>query len=521
MTVATSTAKSGPYAGSGTTGPFTVGFRFLENSHIQVIRTSSTGVDTTLALTTDYTVTGAGGASGAVTLVTALAVGQQLTIIRNVPFTQDADYVQNDAFPAESHERALDKLTMQTQQLLEAVNRAAKLPVTSTEDAQALTDDITLLADNLATIDAVAGALGDIDTVATSIADVNTVADNLADVTNFADVYYGPSATDPTLRNDGTALQSGDLYFNTVSAVMRVYGGATWSDVGTALPITINQQSLNGTGSQTAFTLSSTPTSTATLEVFVGGVRQVPTTVYSVSGTTLTFTAAPPAGTGNIFTRWVSPISVGVPGDGTVSTAKIQDAAVATAKIADGAVTTAKIQDAAVTTSKLADATVTPSKLSQKLTLGTSVNSTSGTAIDFTSIPSWVKRITVMFSGVSTNGTSSPQLQIGSGSVLTTGYLCSNTAVATGLAAVNTTSGFGIGANTWQATTSMHGQMVLTLLSGNTWVASGVFGSSSAAITYFTAGSAALAGALDRLRITTSNGTDTFDAGTINIMYEG
>jgi hypothetical protein len=344
MTVATSTAKSGPYAGSGTTGPFTVGFRFLENAHIQVIRTSSTGVDTTLALTTDYTVTGAGGASGSVTLVTALAVGQQLTIIRNVPFTQDADYVQNDAFPAESHERALDKLTMQTQQLLEAVNRAAKLPVTSTEDAQALTDDITLLADNLTTINAVAGSLGDIDTVATSIGDVNTVADNLADVTNFADVYYGPSATDPTLRNDGAALQSGDLYFNTASAVMRVYGGATWTDVGTALPVTINQQSLNGTGSQTVFTLSSAPTSTATLEVFIGGVRQVPTTVYSVSGTTLTFTAAPPAGTGNIFARWVSPIAVGVPSDDTVSTSKIQD----------GAVTTAKIEDAAVTAAKLA-----------------------------------------------------------------------------------------------------------------------------------------------------------------------
>jgi microcystin-dependent protein len=333
MTVATSTAKSGPYAGSGTTGPFTVGFRFLENAHIQVIRTSSTGVDTTLALTTDYTVTGAGGASGSVTLVAALAVGQQLTIIRNVPFTQDADYVQNDAFPAESHERALDKLTMQTQQLLEAVNRAAKLPVTSTEDAQALTDDITLLADNLTTINAVAGSLGDIDTVATSIGDVNTVADNLADVTNFADVYYGPSATDPTLRNDGTALQSGDLYFNTATAVMRVYGGATWTDVGTALPVTINQQSLNGTGSQTVFTLSSAPTSTATLEVFIGGVRQVPTTVYSVSGTTLTFTAAPPAGTANIFARWVSPIAVGVPSDDTVSTAKIQDAAVILAKL--------------------------------------------------------------------------------------------------------------------------------------------------------------------------------------------
>ena len=131
MTVPTSTAKSGPYAGAGTTGPFTVGFRFLENSHLSVIRTSAIGVDSTLTLTSDYTVSGAGGSSGAVTLVAALAVGEKLTVIRNVPFTQDADYVQNDAFPAESHERALDKLTMQTQQLLEEVGRALTLPATA------------------------------------------------------------------------------------------------------------------------------------------------------------------------------------------------------------------------------------------------------------------------------------------------------------------------------------------------------------------------------------------------------
>lgn len=130
MTVPTSTAKSGPYAGAGTTGPFTVGFRFLENSHLQVIRTSTLGLDSTLTLTTDYSVTGAGGASGTVTLVAALAVGEKLTIIRNVPFTQDADYVQNDAFPAESHERALDKLTMEVQQVAEEAGRALTLPAT-------------------------------------------------------------------------------------------------------------------------------------------------------------------------------------------------------------------------------------------------------------------------------------------------------------------------------------------------------------------------------------------------------
>ena len=122
MTIQTETSLS---------GPFTVGFRFLADSHLLVIRTSSAGVDTDLAITTDYTVTGAGGSSGTVTLVTALAIGESLTIARNVPFTQLADYVNNDAFPAESHEEALDLLTMQTQQLKNIGDRSLSLPVTA------------------------------------------------------------------------------------------------------------------------------------------------------------------------------------------------------------------------------------------------------------------------------------------------------------------------------------------------------------------------------------------------------
>ena len=131
MTVQTETSRSGPYAGSGTTGPFTVGFRFLDNTHLQVIRTSSAGVDTTLVITTDYSVSGAGGSSGTVTLVSALASGETLTVIRGVPFTQLADYVDNDAFPAESHENALDLLTMQTQQNREVLDRSLTLPATT------------------------------------------------------------------------------------------------------------------------------------------------------------------------------------------------------------------------------------------------------------------------------------------------------------------------------------------------------------------------------------------------------
>ena len=132
MTVSSSTAKAGPYAGAGLPGPFTVPFRFLAASHLQVIKTSTAGIDAVLTLTTDYTVAGVGAASGSVTLTAPLAAGERLTIIRNAPFTQLADYVNNDAFPAESHEDALDLLTMQTQQLKERSDAALTLPATVT-----------------------------------------------------------------------------------------------------------------------------------------------------------------------------------------------------------------------------------------------------------------------------------------------------------------------------------------------------------------------------------------------------
>lgn len=130
MTVTTEISKSGPYAGAGTTGPFLVNFRFLDNSHLRVIKTVA-GVNSDLVLGTDYAVSGAGGATGTVTLASALFAGQSLTILRNVPYTQTADYVDNDSFPAESHEAALDLLTMQTQQNKEIIDRSIVVSPTS------------------------------------------------------------------------------------------------------------------------------------------------------------------------------------------------------------------------------------------------------------------------------------------------------------------------------------------------------------------------------------------------------
>jgi len=153
-------------------------------------------------------------------------------------------------------------------------------------------------------------------------------------------------------------------------------------------------------------------------------------------------------------------------------------------------------------------------------TLATAVASTSGTSIDFTSIPSWVKRITVMFAGVSTSGTSQPIVQIGSGSVQTTGYLSGSATVAganqTGLA--SSTAGFVVFIS--NATATISGHMTITVLGSNIYVSSHAVKQLSTNISTG-GGDVTLSGTLDRIRITTTNGTDTFDAGSVNILYEG
>ena len=152
------------------------------------------------------------------------------------------------------------------------------------------------------------------------------------------------------------------------------------------------------------------------------------------------------------------------------------------------------------------------------LVLGTAVASTSGTAIDFTGIPSWVRRVTVMLNGVSTNGSSLPQLQLGSGSIQTSGYAVSATnCFLNGVMTTSATSGFVI--NSALASNALSGLITFSLLSSNTWCGHGAVGNASTNV-FTSAGHVSLAGVLDRVRITTVNGTDVFDAGSINILFE-
>jgi len=158
-----------------------------------------------------------------------------------------------------------------------------------------------------------------------------------------------------------------------------------------------------------------------------------------------------------------------------------------------------------------------------RMVLATAQNSTSGTSIDFTGIPSWVKRVTVWFDRVSTSGTSAHLVRVGTSSgVVSSGYASGATVQGSPnvVGGNSNTTGF-LYAPSPQALNAISGAMYLVNMTGNLWVASFSIGYTGEAFSGCGGGSVTLSGTLDRLRITTVNGTDTFDAGSINLLLEG
>lgn len=155
----------------------------------------------------------------------------------------------------------------------------------------------------------------------------------------------------------------------------------------------------------------------------------------------------------------------------------------------------------------------------QPLIAATAQTTTSGTSIDFTAIPSGTKRITIMLADVSTSGTSNMLVQLGdSGGIETTGYVSACNHFSGSPTASSSTAGLVV-QEAMSASATASGQIVITNISGNVWVSSSCLVDSQPS-NAIGAGSKTLSATLDRVRITTVNGTDTFDAGTINILYE-
>jgi len=183
------------------------------------------------------------------------------------------------------------------------------------------------------------------------------------------------------------------------------------------------------------------------------------------------------------------------------------------------------LTSASLTTPTLTSPTFAGTPSGSIITSMTAQASTSGTSIDFTSIPSWVKRITVMFNAVSLSGSSTIRIQLGTGSTTytTSGYVTFGVTFSTGgLGGATDTGGFVIGQNqTAGGPTAYGGSCVITNVTGNTWSYMAVMGGSSTTNGgQLGGGSVPLGAALTAVRVTTVNGTDTFDAGSINILYE-
>lgn len=258
------------YVGSGGTGPFTVPFYFLEDDDLLVIKKEiATGAEVILGLTTDYTVSGAGDpAGGTITTVAVVAATHEIHILLDPDALQAIDYAANDPFPAETHERGLDKLTQLVQRLRTNVKRSIKAPKT-------VTDDIEI--------------------------DGDSWAARFSKVLGF-DAGGNLDVFDETQL---AALLSG------------------------AAPDFFSQR-FSGDASTVNFVLSAAPAEADALAIYISGIRQVPGIDYTLVAATVTFTTAPPLGTNNILAVWsdVVPVSV-TPADGSVTTPKLADGALA------------------------------------------------------------------------------------------------------------------------------------------------------------------------------------------------
>lgn len=255
MTVPSETNRSGPYNGNGSTTVFDYQFRIVDENHLRVVLTDALGIETDLAIDTDYIVSDVGDeAGGQIALTTAPAVDETVTILRDVPFVQETDLQNQGAYYAETVEDALDLAAMRDQQLDERVSRSLKMPPSYGGDA-----DPTL-----------------------PVPESNAL------------IGWNEEATE---------LQNVDP--QTLGSII-VYG-------------TANSDIFTGDGVTTQFNLSANPGALNNLDVAINGVTQLPGTDYAwTSGTLLTFTTAPANGL-TILARYMQALAQGTSDGATTS----------------------------------------------------------------------------------------------------------------------------------------------------------------------------------------------------------
>jgi hypothetical protein len=308
------------YAASGV-GPYAFTFEILVNTDVAVYRD-----DTLLTLTTDYTVAIAANGTGTVTLVATPTGATQIAIVGSRAIQRTSDFVTGGDFFANTVNDELDSLTIFAQQNAEAVARALQAPQTDPTNI-----DMTLpravdragkyLAfdedgnpkpgDTAIDVEAVAAIADEVAIVADNIASVNTNAANIVAIQNasanadaaaasasaaaasydsFDDRYLGVKTTNPTLDNDGNALLTGAIYFNSVASEMRVYTGSIWQ-VATAAPNAVIEYEFTATAGQTTYSFAG-EYNVGFLYVWVNGALLADADITATDGTNITFASA-------------------------------------------------------------------------------------------------------------------------------------------------------------------------------------------------------------------------------------
>ena len=242
MTVSTTTAKNS-YSGNGSTTAFAYGFKIFADADLQVIIRASTGVETVKTLTTHYTVSNAGNDSGGNVTFTSgntPASGQTVVIRRNLALTQSTDYVENDPFPAESHEDGLDRLTFIAQGIQEELDRSFKVSKTNSITTPEFVDDASTRASKLLGFSSDGNNLeattGRVSSVTTSNVAVNGSGSSQAATVSFNSIsgalalgipVGSTGATGATGDVEDTLTTRGDLLKRGASASERLaIGGA-------------------------------------------------------------------------------------------------------------------------------------------------------------------------------------------------------------------------------------------------------------------------------------------------------
>lgn len=267
MTVSSEVSKSGPYTGNGVTTSFAYNFKIYDASHIRVVRTEG-GIDTDVI--SGFSVTGVGLNAGSVVFDLPPTASQRITLVRDIPQTQELDLVNQGSFFAEDVEKAFDLAAMRDQQLQEQVDRSVKIPVgKDISDFDDLIADITSLAEIREDVSTVADVAEDVTAVAGIEEQVQVVALNVADVQNFADKYQ-IAAAEPTTRADGSPLQEGDLYYDTSEKRLKTWTGLVWQQGASSVNGILYRSQHVATAGQTIF---SAIYDVGFAEVFMNGVK--------------------------------------------------------------------------------------------------------------------------------------------------------------------------------------------------------------------------------------------------------